>query len=71
MLGGEILDAYDLETGRRTWFFPKFLGNRPVTGPIVIGDVVYATHGKKGPMVALKLKGSGQQSEERASHLDQ
>ena len=64
VLGGEILDAYDLETGRRTWFFPKFLGNRPVTGPIVIGDVVYATHGKKGPMVALKLKGSGQQSEE-------
>lgn len=64
VLGGEILDAYDLETGHREWFFPGFVGNRPVTGPIVLGDMIYVTHGKKGPMVALKLKGSGQQSEE-------
>lgn len=35
ILGGECLDAYDLETGRRTWFLPQFEGNRNVTGPIV------------------------------------
>lgn len=65
VLGGECLDAYDLATGRRTWFLPNFDGNRNVTGPILVGDIVIATHGKRGPMVALKLKGSGKQSEEQ------
>ena len=37
VLGGECLDAYDAKTGRRTWFFPKFEGNRNVTGPVVGG----------------------------------
>ncbi|MGD9127496.1 MAG: PQQ-binding-like beta-propeller repeat protein [Planctomycetia bacterium] len=65
ILGGECIDAYDAKTGHRTWFYPNFVGNRNISGPIVTGDTVVATQGMRGSMIALKIQGTGRQSEEQ------
>ena len=62
VMGGEILDAYDPLSGRRRWHLPKLLGNRPVSGPITLGDTIIVARGKSGPLVAFKPNGMGQRS---------
>ena len=58
--GGEILDAYDPLTGERKWFLPDFLGNRPVSGPVTVGDTIIVARGKAGPLVAFRPQGPGE-----------
>ena len=62
VMGGEILDAYDPATGKRLWYLPQVLGNRPVTGPVATGDCIFATHGKRGPFFAFRPKRAGEES---------
>ncbi|MEA1951764.1 MAG: PQQ-binding-like beta-propeller repeat protein, partial [Planctomycetota bacterium] len=62
--GGEILDAYDPLTGRRKWYLPEFLGNRPVSGPVTVGDTIIATRGKRGPMLAFRPRGQGERPQD-------
>lgn len=62
VLGGEILDAYNPADGKRLWYLPGVLGNRPVTGPVAAGDLIIATRGKRGPTFAFKPGGPGERS---------
>lgn len=60
VMGGNQLDAYDPGTGRRFWHLPNLVGGRTVTGPTVEGDLVYATVGMRGPLLAVRLGGNGE-----------
>jgi hypothetical protein len=62
VMGGEILDAYDPATGERLWHLPALLGNRPVSGPVAVGEMIIATRGMKGPIVAFRPAGDGLRS---------
>lgn len=63
VFGGNVLDAYDPATGKRLWEAKPFKGNRVISGPTLVGDVVYATQGMKGPVFAVKAGGSGDVTE--------
>lgn len=59
IMGGNHLDAYDPATGQRLWYLPDLVGGRTVTGPTLGGGLVFATRGKKGPLVAVRAAGTG------------
>ena len=63
ILGGTHLDAYDPQSGYRLWFFTEVGGNRNVTDPVVDGDMVYATAGMRGPVLAINVDGEHKLSE--------
>jgi outer membrane protein assembly factor BamB len=54
VMGGNQLDAYDPDSGKQLWFLTGLVGGRTVTGPTLTDDLVFATRGKKGPLVAIK-----------------
>jgi outer membrane protein assembly factor BamB len=60
VMGGNQVDAYDPETGRQLWFLPGLVGGRTVTGPTPGEGVVYVTRGMRGPLLAVKLGGTGE-----------
>ena len=62
VMGGNQVDAYDPATGKQIWFLPGLVGGRTVSGPTVADGLVYATQGKGGPLVAVKIDGTGQRS---------
>jgi outer membrane protein assembly factor BamB len=62
VMGGNQLDAYDPNSGKRFWYLPNLVGGRTVTGPTPGRDLVYATVGMRGPLLAVKLGGSGKLS---------
>lgn len=64
VVGGEQIDAYDATTGKQLWYLPDFKGNRTITGPTLVGDILYTTGGMRGPLTALKLGGVGKLSPE-------
>jgi outer membrane protein assembly factor BamB len=57
--GGQILDAYDPDSGKRLWYCNVFKGNRVISGPTLAGDTVYAVQGMKGPLFAVRAGGDG------------
>ncbi len=59
IMGGEQIDAYDPATGKQLWYLPEVSGNRVITGPTLAGDMLYATQGMRGPLLAMKLGGEG------------
>jgi outer membrane protein assembly factor BamB len=59
IMGGNHLDAYDPATGKRLWFVPDLTGGRTVTGPTLGGGLIFATRGKKEPLVAVRVNGTG------------
>jgi outer membrane protein assembly factor BamB len=59
VMGGQILDAYDVATGRRLWWLPGLEGNRVIAGPVLSRDMAYITQGMRRPLLAVKLGGSG------------
>ncbi|MEX0866988.1 MAG: PQQ-binding-like beta-propeller repeat protein [Pirellulales bacterium] len=58
VMGGNQLDGYDPQTGRRLWFLPGLVGGRTVTGPVFSDGFVYATRGMRGKMIAVNLEES-------------
>ncbi|MFO0808296.1 MAG: PQQ-binding-like beta-propeller repeat protein [Gemmataceae bacterium] len=64
VVGAEQIDAYDPATGKRLWYLPDFVGNRTITGPTLIADVLIATKGMRGEAVGLKLGGIGELSQD-------
>ena len=60
VMGGNQLDAYDPDGGRQLWFLPGLVGGRTVGGPTAGGGLVFATRGKKGPLLAVKPEGEGE-----------
>ncbi len=60
VMGGNQLDAYDPDNGRQLWYLTGLVGGRSVGGPTVGDGLVFATRGKKGPMVAVKPEGEGE-----------
>ena len=65
VMGGNQLDAYDPDTGKQLWFLPRIVGGRTVTGPTVADGMVFVTQGKAGPLLAVKLGGTGQVAAQR------
>jgi len=62
VMGGNQLDAYDPTTGKQIWFLPNLVGGRTVTGLSIEGGVIYTTRGMKGPLLAVKPTGTGEQN---------
>jgi len=63
-MGGQMLDSSDPATGRRLWSLPDLEGSRVSTGPFASGDMVYATCGKRGPLLGIRPGGPGQRPPE-------
>jgi outer membrane protein assembly factor BamB len=59
VFGGNVLDAYEPQSGRRLWHCDAFKGNRVISGPTLAGDTVYAVQGMRGPLFAVRAGGSG------------
>jgi len=59
VMGGNQLDAYDPATGQQLWYLPGLVGGRTVAGPTIGGGLIFATRGKKGPLVAVRAEGTG------------
>jgi outer membrane protein assembly factor BamB len=62
VMGGNQLDAYDPATGRQLWYLPGLTGGRTITGPTAGQGLIFATHGMRGPLVAVKAKSPGELS---------
>jgi outer membrane protein assembly factor BamB len=60
VMGGNQLDAYDPATGRQLWYLPGLVGGRTVGGPTAADGLVYATQGKRGPLLAVRPDGDGE-----------
>ena len=60
VMGGNQLDAYDPDSGRQLWYLPGLVGGRTVGGPTVGDDLVFATRGKKGPLLAVRPVGESE-----------
>jgi outer membrane protein assembly factor BamB len=60
VMGGNQLDAYDPTNGRQLWFLPGIVGGRTVSSATVAEGMAFATQGKAGPLLAVKLGGVGQ-----------
>ncbi len=58
VMGGNQLDAYDPSNGKQLWYLPGVTGGRTVCGPTVGEELAYATQGKGGPLLAVKLSGA-------------
>lgn len=63
VMGGNQIDAYDPLTGKQRWYLDGLTGGRTITGPVVAGDMAYATRGQKKDLVAVKLGGNGKLEE--------
>jgi outer membrane protein assembly factor BamB len=72
VMGGNQIDGYDPTTGKQLWFLPGITGGRTITGPTLSKDLVYATQGMRGPLLAIKLDKTGKlEPEEVAWKLTQ
>jgi outer membrane protein assembly factor BamB len=65
VMGANQLDGYDPDTGLQLWFLPGLVGGRTVTGPTFAGGLLYVTHGMRGPLLAVRLGGRGELSQDR------
>jgi outer membrane protein assembly factor BamB len=59
VFGGNVLDAYEPQSGRRLWHCDAFKGNRVISGPTLAGGTIYAVQGMRGPLFAVRAGGSG------------
>jgi outer membrane protein assembly factor BamB len=66
VMGGNVLDSYDPATGKQIWKVTGLDGGRTITGPTIGDGLVFATHGMRGPIVAIELGGAGDVTQ---SHL--
>jgi len=64
IMGGNQVDAYDPASGKQLWFLPNIVGGRTVTGPTLSDDLVFVTQGKMGPLLAVKIAGTGEKSKD-------
>jgi outer membrane protein assembly factor BamB len=60
VMGANQIDAYDPATGKQLWYLPGLTGGRTITGPTLAHGMVYATQGMRGPLVAVRLGGTGE-----------
>lgn len=59
VVGANVIDAYDPATGKQLWVLPGLRGSRTITGPTLGHGMLFATEGKKGALLAVKLGGAG------------
>lgn len=62
VMGGNELDGYDPQSGRRLWYLPGLVGGRTVTGPTAAGELVFCTIGMRGALLAVRPEGEGELS---------
>jgi len=55
VMGGNQLDAYDPATGTLRWHVAGLDGGRTITGPVIDGDMAYATRGQRGELLGVRL----------------
>jgi outer membrane protein assembly factor BamB len=60
VMGGNQVDGYDPASGKQLWYLPGIKGGRTVTSPTVADGLLYVTQGKGGPLLAIKLGGTGE-----------
>lgn len=60
VMGGNQLDSYDAPSGQQLWRLPGLIGGRTVTSPTVANDMIFATRGLRGPLIAVKPKQAGE-----------
>jgi outer membrane protein assembly factor BamB len=60
IMGGNQLDCYDPRTGKQIWYLPDQTGGRTVTSPTILDNMVFATRGKQGALLAAPLDGRGE-----------
>jgi outer membrane protein assembly factor BamB len=59
VVGGDTIDAYDPATGKQLWYYAGIAKSRIITGPTATSDMVYATCGMRGDLLAIRLRGLG------------
>lgn len=59
VMGGNQLDAYHPQTGKQIWYLDGLQGGRTVTSPTANENMIFATHGLKGPMIGMFLGRTG------------
>ncbi len=59
IFGGQVLDGYDPDTGRRLWQLAGLAGNRVIPSPVVAGDKAFVTQGMRSPLLAVRLGAKG------------
>ena len=57
--GGQILDAYDPQTGRKLWELTGLSGNRVIPSPVLYGDMIFAIQGMRQALLAVRPSGDG------------
>jgi outer membrane protein assembly factor BamB len=62
VMGGNQLDSYDPAKGTQLWSLPGLPGGRTVTSPTVAKDMIFATRGLRGPLIAVRPKPAGELS---------
>jgi outer membrane protein assembly factor BamB len=62
VMGGNQLDSYDPASGRQLWVLPGLVGGRTVTSPTIANELIYATRGLRGPLIAVRPKAIGEMS---------
>jgi outer membrane protein assembly factor BamB len=62
VMGGNQLDSYDPASGRQLWVLPGLVGGRTVTSPTIANELIYATRGLRGPLIAVRPKATGEMS---------
>jgi len=55
VMGGNQLDAYDPASGHQLWLLPGQTGGRTVTSPTIAKDMIFATRGLRGALLAIDL----------------
>ena len=59
VMGGNVLDAYNPQTGQQIWQLSGLVGGRTITGPTLADGIVYTTIGMRGPLHAVRLGKTG------------
>lgn len=59
VMGANQLDAYDPASGRQLWWLSGLVGGRTVSSPVVWQDLVIATRGLRGAMLAVRPQPAG------------
>jgi outer membrane protein assembly factor BamB len=59
VVGGDQVDAYEPNTGKKLWYLAGLARGRTITGPTLGHGLVFATEGFRGSLYAIGLGGKG------------
>jgi outer membrane protein assembly factor BamB len=72
VMGGQMLDAYEPQSGKQLWYFGGLQGNRVIPTPVAANGMIYAVQGMHQALLAVKPGGDGKRArDEIAWRFDQ